>query len=301
VTELPTSDSMKNCTKSRMRGVLGSRFFPRLVRIPATASSSGTKRRSFRNSPAAWATARWEEYTSSYTCSQSLSVKISRWCLIKKKPWPCKISGFHGRWLWRMASSGILCNVGLVRTDVSEELSAPFIRVTRIGELGTLAVTSNRHTPFFKPWPNFKFISPPIFWSISLCSLLETCMFQRNTSPSSSELKNKTSNKQAWSRYGAHCASHGCLACLLLDIKDGWAVSPKQWLTFNRPHSDICRQIGLFTPNTVTASNPSQRKLQVNTWGALGKGNTLQVCRIYDQHNAYMHSIAMVLLCLRHE
>jgi hypothetical protein len=37
--------------------------------------------------------------------------------------------------------------VALVRTDVSEELSASFIRVTRIGELGkTLAVNSNRRT-----------------------------------------------------------------------------------------------------------------------------------------------------------
>jgi hypothetical protein len=36
---------------------------------------------------------------------------------------------------------------GTVRTDVSEELSTSFIRVTRIGELGTtLAVTSNRRT-----------------------------------------------------------------------------------------------------------------------------------------------------------
>jgi hypothetical protein len=44
-----------------------------------------------------------------------------------------------------MASSGMLLWV-LARTDVSEELSASFIRVTRIGELGTtLAVTSNRH------------------------------------------------------------------------------------------------------------------------------------------------------------
>jgi hypothetical protein len=42
---------------------------------------------------------------------------------------------------WRMASSGMLHRVALVRTDVSEELSAPIIRVTRIGELGTLAVT----------------------------------------------------------------------------------------------------------------------------------------------------------------
>jgi hypothetical protein len=43
-----------------------------------------------------------------------------------------------------MASSGILSRVALVRTNVSEELSAFFIRVTRLGELGTtLAVTSN--------------------------------------------------------------------------------------------------------------------------------------------------------------
>jgi hypothetical protein len=44
-----------------------------------------------------------------------------------------------------MVSSGMLRHVALVKTDVSEELSAYFIRVTRIGELGTtLAVTSNR-------------------------------------------------------------------------------------------------------------------------------------------------------------
>jgi hypothetical protein len=43
----------------------------------------------------------------------------------------------------RMASSGMLRRVALVRTDVSKELGASIIRVTRIGELGTLAVTSN--------------------------------------------------------------------------------------------------------------------------------------------------------------
>jgi hypothetical protein len=49
-----------------------------------------------------------------------------------------------------MASSGMLRRVALVRTDVSEELSVSFIRVTRIGELGTtLAVTSERRTLVF--------------------------------------------------------------------------------------------------------------------------------------------------------
>jgi hypothetical protein len=45
-----------------------------------------------------------------------------------------------------MVSSETLRRVALVRTDVPEELSASFIRVTRIGELGTtLAVTNNIH------------------------------------------------------------------------------------------------------------------------------------------------------------
>jgi YD repeat-containing protein len=47
----------------------------------------------------------------------------------------------------RMTSSEILRRVALVRTDVSEELNASFIRLTRIGELGTtLAETSNLRT-----------------------------------------------------------------------------------------------------------------------------------------------------------
>jgi hypothetical protein len=45
-----------------------------------------------------------------------------------------------------MTSSGMLRPVALVGIDVSEERSASIIRVTRIGELGTLAVTSNRRT-----------------------------------------------------------------------------------------------------------------------------------------------------------
>jgi hypothetical protein len=46
----------------------------------------------------------------------------------------------------KMASSGMLRRVDLVRTDVSEEHIVSIIRVTRIGELGTLAVNSNRRT-----------------------------------------------------------------------------------------------------------------------------------------------------------
>jgi hypothetical protein len=46
-----------------------------------------------------------------------------------------------------MVSSGLLRRVALVRTDVSEEPGAAFIRVTKIGELGiTQAATSNRRT-----------------------------------------------------------------------------------------------------------------------------------------------------------
>jgi hypothetical protein len=44
----------------------------------------------------------------------------------------------------------MLRRVALVRTDVSEEPAASFIRVTRIGELGTTqAATSNRRTLVF--------------------------------------------------------------------------------------------------------------------------------------------------------
>jgi hypothetical protein len=46
-----------------------------------------------------------------------------------------------------MASLEMLRRVALVRTEVSEEYSASFIRMKRICELGTtLAVTSNRQT-----------------------------------------------------------------------------------------------------------------------------------------------------------
>jgi hypothetical protein len=46
-----------------------------------------------------------------------------------------------------MVSSGLLRRVALVGIDVSEEPGASFIRVAKIGELGTTqAATSNRRT-----------------------------------------------------------------------------------------------------------------------------------------------------------
>jgi hypothetical protein len=56
---------------------------------------------------------------------------------------------------------GLLRRVALVRTDVSEELSAFFIWVTRISELGTtLSATSNRLTLRRKVGVNTIDVSP---------------------------------------------------------------------------------------------------------------------------------------------
>jgi hypothetical protein len=60
-----------------------------------------------------------------------------------------------------MPFSGMLRRVALVRADVSEEINASIIRVTRIGELGTtLAVTSNQRTLLKS------YIYEPIVWNI---------------------------------------------------------------------------------------------------------------------------------------
>jgi hypothetical protein len=46
-----------------------------------------------------------------------------------------------------MSSSGMLRRVAVVRTDVSEKLSASFVRVTRSGELGTMLVAQSVQFP----------------------------------------------------------------------------------------------------------------------------------------------------------
>jgi hypothetical protein len=48
-----------------------------------------------------------------------------------------------------MVSSGLLRRVALVRTDVSEEPGASFIRVTKIGALGTTHGVTTQKTQFF--------------------------------------------------------------------------------------------------------------------------------------------------------
>jgi hypothetical protein len=62
-----------------------------------------------------------------------------------------------------MMFSGLLRRVTLIRTNVSEELSTYFTRVTRIGELGTrLALTSNGRTLLVT---SIVFLSSPILFT----------------------------------------------------------------------------------------------------------------------------------------
>jgi hypothetical protein len=58
-----------------------------------------------------------------------------------------------------MLSSVMLLRVAFVRTYDSEECSASIIRMKRIGELGTLAVTGNRRTLLCSQ-ETFLFLSP---------------------------------------------------------------------------------------------------------------------------------------------
>jgi hypothetical protein len=75
---------------------------------------------------------------------QSAGCKIS---ILRKRSPVCTLSVTCQACKSRMASSGMLRRVALVRNDVSEEPGASFIRVTKIGALGTTqAATSNRRT-----------------------------------------------------------------------------------------------------------------------------------------------------------
>jgi hypothetical protein len=78
-----------------------------------------------------------------------------------------------------MASSGMLHHVALVRTDVSEELSASIIRLTRISEIGTtLAVTSNRRTLVMVNVPSSPILVTLMMEALNSC---ETSVLTRAT------------------------------------------------------------------------------------------------------------------------
>jgi hypothetical protein len=61
-------------------------------------------------------------------------------------PRPSGLKKEHGTKLGRKSSYGMVGRVAFMRADVSLEHIASIIRVRRISELGTLAVTSNRST-----------------------------------------------------------------------------------------------------------------------------------------------------------
>jgi hypothetical protein len=70
---------------------------------------------------------------------------LSYWKIFTKQGHSTKIWGFHGS-DYRMPSSVMWHHVALIRTDITEKCTASIVRVKRITELETLAVTSNWST-----------------------------------------------------------------------------------------------------------------------------------------------------------
>jgi hypothetical protein len=100
---------------------------------------------------------RWTFFKSACLCSCTVALRstqpLTEWVpgnLLADKGLPVPKADIHTivRYeVFTAVTTGMLRRVALVRTDVSEKLNVSFIKVTRIGELGTtLAVTSNRRT-----------------------------------------------------------------------------------------------------------------------------------------------------------
>jgi hypothetical protein len=95
-----------------------------------------------------------------------------------------------------MVSSGMLRRLALVRTDVSEELSASFIRVTRIGELGTtLAVTSNRRTLRNTEWYFFAACRLLVTASVVLSSPILVALLKEALNSSETSVLTKSTRR----------------------------------------------------------------------------------------------------------
>jgi hypothetical protein len=97
------------------------------------------------------------------------------------------LNGFEvkGHWIRRMASSGMLGRVALVRTDVSEELSDSLIRMRRICELGTTLAVNLQ--PALRRLPVTASVVPSLPILVTLMkeeqSSFETSVLTRATRP----------------------------------------------------------------------------------------------------------------------
>jgi hypothetical protein len=81
-----------------------------------------------------------------------------------------------------MASSGMLRRVALVRTGVSEELSASFIVVTRIDELGTTLAVTLAQLVFLRNVPRLLVTANVVHISQILFSLMVEVLSSSETS-----------------------------------------------------------------------------------------------------------------------
>jgi hypothetical protein len=158
---------------------------------------------------------------------------------------------FLWQWQWRMASSGILCRVALVRTDVSEGLSAAIIRVTRISELRTSAITSNQRTQCCQLLVMADFVpSSPI---------LVTLMMEAQSSSETSVLTRATRRNIPEDTIVHHCPCYakGLWRRYMTQLPGAWALSTVQYCeghsvsetgSLSIPSSGCCRHVLCWVP-----------------------------------------------------
>jgi hypothetical protein len=71
-----------------------------------------------------------------------------------------------------MLSSGMLHSVALLRTDLSDDLSASVIRMTRINELGTVLVVKNGVFRGVTPGGSWYFFAACVGWQLQIALFL---------------------------------------------------------------------------------------------------------------------------------